>query len=71
MPNRWLDEEAVAGALEELPLRFPPGTASSYYHPAQQWVCAELVRRVDGRTFPLYLREEITGPLEMNDTHVG
>ncbi len=70
-PNRWLDGEAVAGALEELPLRFPPGTTSSYYHLAQQWVCAELVRRVDGRPFPTYLREEITGPLEMNNTHVG
>jgi CubicO group peptidase (beta-lactamase class C family) len=70
-PDRWLDEEAVAAALEELSLRFPPGTASSYYHLAQQWVCAELVRRVDGRSFPTYLREEITNPLEMNNTHVG
>jgi CubicO group peptidase (beta-lactamase class C family) len=70
-PNRWLDQDAVAGALEELPQRYPPGTTSSYYHLAQQWVCAELVRRVDGRQFPTYLREEITGPLEMNDTHVG
>lgn len=70
-PRRWLDEEAVARALEELPLRFPPGTASSYSHLAQQWVCAELVRRVDGRPFPAYLREEITGPLGMDDTFVG
>src|SRR5262249_14935743 len=43
--------------------RSPPGTASSYSQLAQQWVCAELVRRVDGRPFPAYLREEITGPL--------
>jgi CubicO group peptidase (beta-lactamase class C family) len=70
-PNRWLDQAAVAGALEELPVRFPPGTAISYYALAQQWVCAELVRRVDGRPFPTYLREEITGPLQMNDTYVG
>src|SRR5215469_9727713 len=70
-PERWLDEEAVARALEDLPLRFPPGTASSYSHVAQQWVCAEIVRRVDGRPFPVYLREEITVPLGMTDTHVG
>jgi CubicO group peptidase (beta-lactamase class C family) len=70
-PERWLDEEAVARALEELPLRFPPGTASSYYAVAQQWVCAEIVRRVDGRPFPVYLREEITLPLGMTDTHVA
>lgn len=34
-PSPWLDEEAVASALEELPLGFPPGTASSYYLPAE------------------------------------
>ena len=39
-PNRWLDSEAVAGALEELPLRFPPGTTSSYYHLASNG-CAQ------------------------------
>jgi CubicO group peptidase (beta-lactamase class C family) len=70
-PERWLDEEAVARALEELPLRFPPGTASSYSQVAQQWVCAEIVRRVDGRPFPVYLREEITVPLGMTNTHVA
>ena len=70
-PDRRLDEDAVAGALEGLPLRYPPGTASSYSGVTQQWVCVELVRRVDGRPFPTYLREEITGPLEMNDTNVG
>lgn len=70
-PRRWLDDEAVARALEELPLRSPPGTASSYSQLAQQWVSAELVRRVDGRPFPAYLREEITGPLGMDETYVG
>ena len=70
-PKRWLDEEATSRALEELPLLFPPGTASNYSHLAQQWVCAELVRRADGWSFPAYLREEITAPLEMTGYPCG
>ena len=35
------------------------------------WVCAELVHRLDGRAYGDYLRAEITGPLEMDDTFVG
>jgi CubicO group peptidase (beta-lactamase class C family) len=34
-------------------------------------VIGELVRRIDGRPFSQFLREELTGPLGMNDTYVG
>jgi CubicO group peptidase (beta-lactamase class C family) len=37
----------------------------------QQWVCAEVVRRLDGRDYPDYVRAEITGPLGMTDTYLG
>jgi CubicO group peptidase (beta-lactamase class C family) len=69
--RQWRDPDAVARAMQELPLVFEPGAGSAYHHVTQQWVCAELVRRVDGRTFPEYLRSEITGPLGMDDTRVG
>jgi CubicO group peptidase (beta-lactamase class C family) len=69
--QRWGAWDAVVRAMEALPLVFEPGTASAYHHLTQQWVCAELVRRLDGRPFPVYLREEVTGPLGMHDTYVG
>jgi CubicO group peptidase (beta-lactamase class C family) len=69
--RQWQDAEAVARVLAELPLQFAPGTASAYHHVTQQWVCAELVQRIDGRAFSDYLREEITGPLGMRDTYIG
>jgi CubicO group peptidase (beta-lactamase class C family) len=69
--QQWRDWDAVVAAMENLPLVFEPGTASAYHHLTQQWVCAELVHRLDGRAFPVYLREEVTGPLGMDDTHVG
>ena len=70
-PERLGDWDAVVRAMEEAPLRFPPGTVDAYHALNHGWVCAELVRRLDGRDFPTYLRDEITGPLGMPDTYVG
>ena len=54
-----------------MPLDYEPGTATAYHFLTQHWVCAELVRRLDGRDIASYLRDEITGPLGMRDTYLG
>jgi CubicO group peptidase (beta-lactamase class C family) len=71
IPARWGDWETAVGAVAAMPLDQPAGTTSAYHHLTQQWVCAELVRRLDGREYIDYLRAEITGPLGMVDTYVG
>jgi CubicO group peptidase (beta-lactamase class C family) len=58
-------------AVAAMPLDHEPGTVSAYHFLTQQWVCAELVRRLDGRGYREYLRDEITGPLGLGDTYVG
>jgi CubicO group peptidase (beta-lactamase class C family) len=70
-PERWGDWEFATAAIAAMPLAYPPGTTSAYHHLTQQWVCAEVVRRLDGRDFAEYLRAEITDPLAMTDTYVG
>jgi CubicO group peptidase (beta-lactamase class C family) len=69
--EHWGDWNAVVGAMEEATPQFPPGEVSAYHALNHGWVCGELVRRIDGRDFPTYLREEITEPLGMTDTYVG
>jgi CubicO group peptidase (beta-lactamase class C family) len=69
--SKWGDWNAVVKALEETSPQYEPGTVSAYHALNHGWVCGELVRRIDGRPFPTFLREEITGPLGMNDTYVG
>jgi CubicO group peptidase (beta-lactamase class C family) len=69
--EKWRDWDSVVAAMEEATAQFEPGTTSAYHALNHGWVCAEIVRRVDGRPFPRFLREEITGPLGMDDTHVG
>ena len=48
-----------------------PGTKAGY-HPTSTWtVLGEVVRRVDGRPFERYVREEIFLPLGMADCFIG
>jgi CubicO group peptidase (beta-lactamase class C family) len=70
-PDRWGDWEAAMRAVAAMPLDHQPGAVSAYHFLTQHWVCAELVRRLDGRAYQDYLREEITGPLGLSDTYVG
>ncbi len=69
--ERWGDWAGAIRAIEAMPLSHEPGAVSAYHQLTQQWVCAELVQRLDGRSYAAYLRAELTGPLGMNDTYVG
>ncbi|MBW5445795.1 serine hydrolase [Cohnella sp. CFH 77786] len=55
-----------ASALAKEPLHFEPGTRWNYS--LCHDVLAALVEVVDGRRFSAYVRDEITGPLGMQDT---
>lgn len=69
--EQWGDWEAATEAVASMPLEHEPGTISAYHFLTQHWVCGELIRRLDGRSYSDYLREEITHPLGLADTYVG
>jgi CubicO group peptidase (beta-lactamase class C family) len=70
-PDRWGDWGAAIETIESMVPSHGPGKINAYHQLTQQWVCAELVRRLDGRPYQDYLRAEITRPLAMADTFVG
>jgi CubicO group peptidase (beta-lactamase class C family) len=70
-PASWGDWDQVAAVLERMPLEHPAGDVSSYHFLTQHWVIAELVRRLDGRSYAEYLQQEITGPLGLSDTFIS
>jgi CubicO group peptidase (beta-lactamase class C family) len=70
-PEHWGDWKRATSAIAAMPLEYPAGPTSAYHHLTQQWVCAEVVRRLDGRDYADYLRAEITVPLGLTDTYVG
>ncbi len=70
-PDRWGDWPVAIRAIEAMPIEHAPGTVNAYHQLTQSWVCAEIVRRLDGRAYPDYLRAEVTARLGMLDTYVG
>lgn len=69
--DKWGNWDTVTRAMENTTPKYAPGAEIAYHSANFGWLNAELVRRVDGRRFPKFLRDEITGPLGMNDTYVG
>ncbi|MGH7176967.1 MAG: serine hydrolase domain-containing protein, partial [Tepidisphaeraceae bacterium] len=51
--------------------RWIPGEKAGYHHSSSWFMLAEIVRRLDGRTYDRYVREQIFLPLGMNDSWVG
>ena len=67
----WPDWTKVTRAMEEATPIYTPGETLAYHPINYGWVIAELVRRVDGRTFDKFIAEELAAPLEMANTYVG
>src|SRR6185436_181695 len=48
-----------------------PGKKAGYHVATSSYILAELVRRLDGREYPRYVREAIFEPLGMHDSWIG
>ena len=67
----WPDWGKVTRAMEQAATIYTPGETLAYHPINYGWVIAELVRRVDGRSFDRFIAEELTAPLGMSNTYVG
>jgi CubicO group peptidase (beta-lactamase class C family) len=61
-----VDDAAFVAELAKLPLQFDPGTCWNYSVSTD--VLGIIVSRVSGQSLGDYFREQITGPLRMDDT---
>ncbi len=62
------DWTTMCTAIAQLEPVSPPGHEHAYHAITYGWLLGETLRRVDGRTFPELLREEIAGPLGLTDS---
>ena len=67
----WADWSKVTHAMEQAPTIYTPGETLAYHPINYGWVLAEIVRRVDGRTFDRFIAEELAAPLGIENTYVG
>ncbi len=69
-PGGLYDWEYMTGMLAAETPFWEPGARQGYHATTFGHLVGELVRRVDGRPFDLFFREEIAGPLTL-DFHLG
>lgn len=69
--EHWRTRTDVVRAMEERTLRWEPGTEVGYHALNFGWVLGELVHRVDGRSLGRFLRDEVAGPLGLENTWLG
>ena len=71
----WPQEptEAIVAKIcaRKLEPRWVPGEKAGYHLTSSWFILAELVRRLDGRAFQSYVRDEIFEPLGMVDSWIG
>ena len=63
--------ELRALCAAKLEPRWVPGEKAGYHMASSWFALGEVIRRVDGRPFPEYVRAEIFEPLGMDDCWVG
>lgn len=72
-PDDICNWDKITRWLAASPTLFPPGSQNGYQSMTMGWLCGELVRRTDpqGRSFDVFVREEICGPLGLADLWIG
>ena len=56
----------VSAAAKASLTKIEPGTVAAYHIHTQGNILGEIVRRVTGKRFPAFIRDEVTGPLGMD-----
>ncbi len=69
-PGTWEEILARVYALRQEP-GWVPGEKAGYHVGSSWFVLGELVRRLDGRTFDVYVREDVLRPVGANHSSVG
>lgn len=64
--HAMFDHALMVAALARQEPLWKPGTQAGYHVHNQGFLLDEIMRRVDGRTLPQFLREEVSGPLGLD-----
>ena len=70
-PEMITDWEAMCAAIATHEPLWPPGSRTAYHALVFGWIVGEVVRRIDGRPIAKFAREELCGPLGIDDFYLG
>src|SRR4051812_33594217 len=67
----WADREQRLAAFSKWRLNWEPGTRYEYHATSAHWVLAELIYKVTGQDHRDFVRDRVTGPLNVDRLQVG
>jgi CubicO group peptidase (beta-lactamase class C family) len=70
-PAAWEDHALLRERVCDFTLEWAPGAKVVYHGAAAHWVQAVLIEAVTGQDYRTYIREQITGPLGLDNLWVG
>lgn len=70
-PRVGWDEVIAKIARRKLEPRWDPGEKAGYHLASSWFVLGDVIRRIDGRPYERFIREEVFEPLGMTDSWVG
>ena len=70
-PPAWADRNARLAAFGRWRCNWEPGTRYEYHPTSAHWVLAEIIERLSGDDYRVFVRERITGPLRLRDLQLG
>lgn len=70
-PEAWADHERLRQVVCDFTLDWTPGSKVAYHGLSAHWVAAVLIEAVTGRDFRQVIREDLLGPLGIEDVLVG
>lgn len=70
-PADWAEVDRRLAAFASWSCQWEPGARFVYHPTATLWVLADIIERCSGQDFRVFIRERITGPLGLDDLHLG
>ncbi len=71
VPTDWEDRDRRLERFSQWRLNWEPGSRFEYHPTSAHWVLAEILERVTGSDFRLFIHERLTDPLGLNQLRVG
>ncbi|MBI2913655.1 MAG: beta-lactamase family protein [Chloroflexi bacterium] len=70
-PDHWGSRDKLLEAFQRWRLNWEPDSQFEYHATSGHWVLAEIIYRRTGQEFLTFIRERITGPMGLDDLHIG
>ena len=67
----WGDRSKLLDAFSRWRLNWEPDSQFEYHATAAHWVLSEIIHRRTGIDYKTFIRDRITGPMGLDDLHVG